>query len=291
MLIGMNAMGLTLDQIQFYKENGYLVVENVVPETELARLRTIIEEFKMRSRGVAASDEVFDVGPNHSANAPKLRRIKHPVDQHREFDALMRSEKIVDMVADLLGGTVRFDHSKLNFKPTGSVAKVAWHQDWAFYPHTNEDLLAIGVMIEDCTSENGPLKVIPGSHLGPVYDHHLDGMFTGGVQLSDLGAEADKAIELTAKAGSISIHHVRMLHASSENSSGAERPLLLYSYSAVDAVPVFETRDLAEYDSRILRGSPTLAPRMTDVPIRLQYPKQRGADSIFDNQAPMLDAG
>lgn len=92
---------------------------------------------------------------------------------------------------------------------------------------------------------------------------------------------------LTAKAGSISIHHVRTLHASGENRSDRERPLLLFYYAAADAFPMFGDLDLEAFDAKLLRGSPTLAPRMAEVPVRLPFPRAEGADSIFDNQAQM----
>ena len=57
--------------------------------------------------------------------------------------------------------------NKINIKAPEYGAAVEWHQDWAFYPHTNDDLLAIGVALDDCEEENGPLMVIPGSHKGP----------------------------------------------------------------------------------------------------------------------------
>jgi len=37
-------------------------------------------------------------------------------------------------------------------------------QDWAFYPHTNDDVLAIGVLLDDCDLANGPMLVTPGTH-------------------------------------------------------------------------------------------------------------------------------
>jgi phytanoyl-CoA hydroxylase len=79
-------------------------------------------------------------------------------------------------------GTVRFDTGKLNMKSAGFGAPVEWHQDWAFYPHTDGDLAAVGIMPDDCGIENGPMMVIPGSHQGPVYDHHgPDGRFCGAI--------------------------------------------------------------------------------------------------------------
>lgn len=287
-------MALSQQQIDFYKANGYLVIEDAVDAETLTRLRDAIDGFVQRAKDVSSSDEIFDVAPGHSAAEPKLRRVKHPVLRHTEFDRLMRSPALVDTVADLLGGTVRFDHSKLNFKPPSGNAKIEWHQDWAFYPHTNDDMLAVGVMVEDCTPDNGPLKVIPGSHKGPLYDHHEKGVFAGGIRVDRLGSERDKAVELIAKAGSISIHHVRTLHASGENFSSSTRPLLLFSYASVDAFPIFvpgnPLPDLAEFDSRILRGQPTLDARMADVPVRLPLPKAEGEGSIFENQAKLAKA-
>ena len=278
---------MTRDQIEFYAENGYLVIEDAIDAATLRGLRAVIAEFQEEAKHVAASDAVFDVGPSHSAATPELRRIKHPTRRHAAFDALMRSALLVDVAAALLGGTVRFDHAKLNFKPAGGNAGIAWHQDWAFYPHTNDDLLAIGVMVEDCTAENGPLMVIPGSHKGPLHDHHWGGVFTGAITENALGADLDRAVALTARAGSISIHHVRTLHASGENRSASTRPLLLFSYAAVDAFPIFAAPDLAEFDGRILRGEPRLTARVADVPVRLPLPKAAGADSIFDHQAAL----
>lgn len=283
-------MALTPEQASFYADHGYLVIERAIPEDRLTQIRAVIAEFQEHAKYVSRSNEIFDLGPGHSAVTPQIRRLKDPVKRHAVFDDLMRAPEIVDVVEALFGGPVRFDHSKLNFKPPGGHAEIAWHQDWAFYPHTNDDLLAVGVMIEDCTPENGPLMVVPGSHRGPVYDHHQNGVFVGGVPYDEIAAESAKAVSLTAPAGSISLHHVRTLHASSENVSDRERPLLLYSYSAVDAFPVFEKYDLKEYDSRIIRGAPTRIPRIVTNPMRLPLPQVKDADSIFDDQARLRKA-
>ncbi len=277
-------MSLTPEQTRQYERDGFLLIEDVVADATLQTIRNVIEDFRRQSCTARSSNAIFDLGPQHSARTPQLRRLKDPHNRHEVFDRLMQSAAIIDPVTELLGGTCRFDHSKLNFKPSGTAARIEWHQDWAFYPHTNDDILAVGVMIEDCTAENGPLMVIPGSHKGQIYDHHRDGVFVGGVKLQDLNGSEKEAEALTAPAGSISIHHVRTLHASGENTSGRERPLLLYSYTAVDAFPVFEKYDLEQYDRQILRGQPTRTPRCTDVPMRLPLPRLAGADSIFDDQ-------
>lgn len=283
-------MPLCEEQRSFYRQNGYLVIENAIPESRLQPVRTQIAHFIEMSKSVRSHNSMFDLGSGHTAERPAVRRLKQPHRQHPMFDELMRCDEIIDPVAELLGGKVRFDHSKLNFKPANSDASIKWHQDWAFYPHSNDDLLAVGVMIKDCTEDNGPLMVIPGSHKGPIYNHHHNGLFAGGIHDEDIGSLLKTAVTLTAPAGSISIHHVRILHASENNRTNTDRPLLLFSYAAVDAFPVFDTYDIAEFDSRIIRGQPTLEGRMEAVPFRIHYPSVAAEDSIYENQARITQA-
>ncbi len=280
-------MSLDQQQIEFYRENGYLLLERVIDELTLARLRGKIDEFLEASRKVESSNEVYDLDNSHSAAQPRVRRLKDPYLRDPMFKNLAASDAILDPVAQLLGGSVRFDHSKLNFKHPGAAAEIQWHQDWAFYPYTNDDLLAVGVMIEDCTADNGPLMVIPGSHKGPIYDHHHDGVFAGGIDRGEIEHLLDQAVDITAPAGSISLHHVRTLHASRNNQGDTLRPLLLFSYAAVDAFPIFESYDIEEFDSRILRGEPVRAGRMEALPFRIQVPRKAGTDSIYDDQEVM----
>ena len=274
-------------QKEFYRENGYLLIENAIGRDALETVRGQIATFLDQSRGVSQDNDLFELAVGHSPQTPRLNRLKDPAENHPVFWDLMCSDAIVGPVSDLLGGSVRFDHSKLNFKPAGGKTEIHWHQDWAFYPHTNDDLLAVGVMIEDCTDDNGPLMVVPGSHRGPVYDHHQEGCFVGGIRMDDVAAQLKHAVALTAPAGSISIHHVRTLHGSQSNRTDRARPLLLFSYAAVDAFPVFAETDLSDYDQRIIRGEPTLVPRSEAVPMRLPFPRAGGTSSIFVNQSKM----
>ena len=66
-------------------------------------------------------------------------------------------------------------HPHYATRPQNNGGDDDWHQDWSFYPHTNYDLLAVGIYLEDCFDENGPLKVLPRSHKGKLFDHHYDG--------------------------------------------------------------------------------------------------------------------
>ncbi|WP_425403855.1 phytanoyl-CoA dioxygenase family protein [Hwanghaeella sp.] len=276
---------LTEEQVAAYREDGFILVPDVYSTDEIAELNRVTDRFVETSRALTGSDSVFDIGPGHSHAAPKLRRIKNPTLHHPAFDKAMRHPGLIAILQQLLGDALRFDHAKLNIKPVGGGAEIDWHQDWAFYPHTNDDMLAVGVLLGDVGPKSGPLQVVPGSHKGPVLNHHSNGVFCGAIDDAEAEGLAETAVPLTGKAGSVTIHHVRAIHGSEPNTSETARRLLLFSYAAVDAWPLLPKEGIGDFDTRILTGTPTLAPRQIAVPIRIPLPKVEADDSIFDNQS------
>ena len=160
------------------------------------------------NRWTALSSESHQSLPSHiiamtikpaAIMTPRLRRLKTPSLQHPVYDHALRHERILDIVAQLIGPAIRYNGEKLNIKSAAFGSPVQWHQDWAFYPHTNDDLLAVGVALDDMSLENGALMVIPGSQKGPIYDHHQNGMFVGAV--TDRRFRAEGAVAVEVKAG------------------------------------------------------------------------------------------
>ena len=273
---------LRSEQISFYHEQGYLGIENVMSPHEVSELRRVTGEFVERSRQVIENDEVFDLEPGHNPQAPKLRRLKNPAEQHPVYNRALRHSTILDIVAQLIGPSIYTNGNKLNMKSAEFGSPVQWHQDWAFYPHTNDDILAVGVIIDDMRVENGCLHVIPGSHRGRILDHHFEGHFSGAV--TELDFDDSSAVPIELKAGDISIHHVRTLHGSLPNTSQQPRALLLFQYCAGDAWPLVNS-DWQAYCGSFLRGEPTNVPRVTGVPVRLPLPPSKRDGSIYENQS------
>jgi ectoine hydroxylase-related dioxygenase (phytanoyl-CoA dioxygenase family) len=271
--------------VEFYRENGYVVVPDLLDAPMLSAARQVIVEFVEGARGVTGHTEIYDLEPSHRPEAPRVRRIKTPHLHHEIFRRLMRTPAMIEVLTQLLGPDVRLHGSKLNMKAPHYGSPVEWHQDWAFYPHTNDDVLAVGVMLDDCALENGPLMVMPGTHKGPVWDHHADGYFCGAIDPTQCDLDFSKAVPLTGKAGTMSFHHVRLVHGSAQNVSVLSRQLLLYEFSAADAFPVSRpVSDLAAYDANLIAGSGTITPRLTAVPVRMPLPPAPHQGSIYENQ-------
>ncbi len=279
---------LTQAEIETYREIGAIVVPNVLSAEEVAELCRVTDGFVAGARGLTDHTDIYDLEDSHTPKAPRVRRIKAPHLHHPAYARLVRHPRIIAVLQDLWGPDIRFDTAKLNMKSAGFGAAVEWHQDWAFYPHTNDDLAAVGVMMDNMELANGPLLIVPGSHRGSVFDHHADGVFCGAMDPTRSEVDFSSAIPLTGKAGAITVHHVRAVHGSAPNSSTRDRRLLLFQFRAADAWPLLGfPGGIAAFDELMVAGRPTLEPRLAAVPVRLPLPPAAHQGSIYENQKGM----
>ena len=276
---------LTDAAVATYRHDGFVVVPDVFSAAEIDELRRVTDEFVAGAARVIANDEIYDLEDSHSPQAPRVRRLKAPHLHHPTYFRASRRQEIVAILKDLWG-SVRFDTGKLNMKSAGYGAPVEWHQDWAFYPHTNDDLAAVGIMLDDVDDENGPMLVVPGSHTGPIYDHHgPNDRFCGAIDPARCDIDLSRARPCLGKAGSVTVHHVRAVHGSATNSSGRERRFLLFQYRAADAWPLLGfAAGIEKFNELLLAGQPTLEPRLAPVPVRLPLPPAEHEGSIYENQ-------
>jgi phytanoyl-CoA hydroxylase len=94
---------------------------------------------------------------------------------------------------------------------------------------------------------------------------------------------------LAGTAGSMTIHHVRMVHGSALNTSARPRRLLLFQYTAVDAFPILGIPNWEKFNTNIVTGEPTMAPRLTPVPVRIPLPVAPFEGSIYENQRTLAN--
>jgi ectoine hydroxylase-related dioxygenase (phytanoyl-CoA dioxygenase family) len=276
---------LSRQQIDEYHAVGAIVVPGLLDRKGVARMNAALAGLVERSRAVTAHDDIYDLEPGHTREQPRVRRIKKPHLVDPVFDEFMRSETLLAVVRQLLGPSVRLYGSKLNLKAPGFGSPVEWHQDWAFYPHTNDDVLAVGVMLDDTSVENGAMYVMPGTHRGPTHDHHgPDGRFCGAMDPDACGLDFSQAIPCEGPAGSCSFHHVRSVHGSAQNVSNRARGLVLYEMAAGDAFPLLGVGEYEDFRRRLLCGEQTIVPRIRETPVRLPLPPALNQGSIYENQ-------
>ena len=285
---------LTPEQKRRYDEDGFTIVEDVVTPDQLARLQSVTRALIDASREVTQSNELYDLDTGHGPETPRLTRIKLPHQRDPIYHEVLTASGVTEVLKGLLGPDVLLQTSKLNTKAPGGGAAVEWHQDWAFYPHTNDDMLAVGLMLEDVDEANGPLMAIPGTHKGPVLEHFGNGVFCGAIDPDDPLFERDRAATLTGRAGSMTVHHARTLHGSAPNRSDRARMILFFECHAADAWPLLgsnsyihslgQARFWEDLQKRLVTGEICLTPRLEPVPVRMPLPPAQDTSSLFAMQ-------
>ncbi len=267
-----------------FERDGFTVLHDQLPRAWLDELRTTTDQLQATAPDDAVQARYLDWEPQPDAQGrPQLQRIRKPHEVHPFFDRLARADFILDAVEALIGPDIRLHHSKINIKAPHVGSPLEWHQDWAFIPHTHPGMAIVSICLDTCAEVNGPIRFIPGSHRGPLHDHHNDGVFFGAI---DPGAlDLGSAVHATGEAGMVSIHHPFTVHGSGFNQGTHDRRILFYEYAAADAWPLFYGVQWSEYNRRIVRGQASIAARLEAVPVRLPYPTAtEGQGKIYDQQ-------
>ena len=283
-------MTLTEGQIAAFHRDGVLTVENAVTPAELAALRADFAGWVEQSRGETKPYGAgldgrarFDMEPGHSAAKPALRRINAPTEISEAYLAVMAGSRMTAMVADLIGPNVKHHHNKINSKLPGAATSVSWHQDFPFTPHTNDDLITALLMVDEVTEENGPLEVVPGTHVGEIHSLWHDGVFTGAIDKDEAAKMQAASVKCFGPAGSVCLMHTRLAHGSAPNLSSSPRTLFIAVYSAADAMPCCPNPVPNVHEGLIVAGTDPRTVRATPYEMRVpEFPK--GA-SFFSQQA------
>ena len=286
---------ISKEQVDDFRRNGVLVAEGAVDSRQLAGLREILAGWVEESRthdapfGEPTADgrARFDLAPEHTAEVPALRRVNNPSEIDDMYMEVMRDSAMTDMVAALIGPDVKHHHCKINLKLPGTHTEVRFHQDFAYTPHTNDDMVTALLMLDDMTAENGCLMVVPGSHRGPMYSLFDGERFTGFIDSGEERKLREREEPILGRAGSVCLMHTRLAHGSAPNRSPSPRGLYICVYSAADAFPIARNPMPNRNESMVVRGRATRRARLSDAVIEL--PEQPVRTSFFAVQEEASD--
>ena len=191
----------------FYREHGYVAPFRALGTDETAAMRASLDAFEA-ARG-------FSAGDIHMKG-------------HLCFTwshAVAARPEILDVVEELIGPDMLIFASKFWIKPAQSGRFVSWHQDSAYFGLDPHELAAVWIALTDSNRDNGCLRVMPGSHRGPVHWHSEapdeDNLLGRGQTIE--GLDESRAVDLELREGEFSIHHERTAHGSLPNRTDRPR--------------------------------------------------------------------
>lgn len=225
---------LSDEQLAAYERDGYVVVEDLLPEAEVAALRERVREYTHGGRplaGIVAQVE------------PRVQRgelqVEHPGDGIRKLDRLVQeddlfrrlglNEGIVGIVAQILGPDLKLFRNSLMLKPPEVGSQKGMHQDSPYWPIEPMALCSCWFALDDATPENGCMAVIPGGHRrGPLPHVHVTDDFV----VDPACCDPAEGVLAPVRAGGGLFFHSLLPHATAPNRSRKWRRAIALSYMA-----------------------------------------------------------
>lgn len=232
-----------------FGDDGYIVREGLLGAAEINELTTAVEAV---ATAVVTRAQRDGAGPTATladghrlqlssrtaiqwewSNGSQAIRLLEPCDHlHPAFAELFSDSRLAGPAREELSGPVDPFTSKMNLKRAQEGSEFPWHQDYPYWyvaaGEAAQDVVTAIVFLDDATSDNGALRVLPGSHRnGPVRRDPNDPTRF----LTDAAAiDLDREIVLEVPAGSVVWFGAFLVHRSSPNTSGRHRRALLPSW-------------------------------------------------------------
>jgi phytanoyl-CoA hydroxylase len=233
---------MTPEQIDHYREHGYVVLRRLFEASEMApwtgRLLALVRGEAPRCEGMVVMRDVMVVKGAVRPDSPEAAIAKL---QDFDGDPVLRTysehPKLLDAIAPITGEHVVVIHNMLINKPPDVDGRHPLHQDLLYFPFRPADrIIASWTALEPIARENGCLAVVPGSHKGELLRHeNPDWEFVNLAYFgaAGVGAHPDR-VHLEMQPGDTVFFHPLLLHGSGRNRSRGFRRAISSHYAAAD---------------------------------------------------------
>lgn len=226
---------LSNDIVEAYKRDGYYFPIRVMPEQQAIAYRKRLEAHEAQ------------------AGEPLQGNLRHKT--HLLFtwaDELVHHPAILDVVEDVIGPDILCWTTNFFIKEPHSPGFVSWHQDSTYWGLDPDDVITAWIALSESTPESGCMKVIPGTHTETQLPHvdtfHENNLLSRGQEIA-VEVDRSKAVDIVLKPGEISLHHIKLVHASDANNADYRRVGLAIRY-----IPTYVRQTKIRDSATLVRG-------------------------------------
>jgi chlorinating enzyme len=209
---------LTPEEAGKYNQDGFHFPVRVMSEDEARTYRAKLEAFEADQGGYLTGRK-----------RQKLYLVL------TWMNDLVRHPRILDAVEDILGPDILCWQAGFFIKEPQSKGFVSWHQDSTYWGLSKPDVTTAWLALSPATLESGAMQVAAGTHSGDQLPHEdtfdPNNLLTRGQKVST-EFDHSRQIDMVLQPGEISLHHVRLAHASQPNVTDDRRIGLAIRYVA-----------------------------------------------------------
>lgn len=201
--------------VEQYEKDGYLIFPDVLDEDLMQEAKEHVDWLIRKNPGLRPEN----LHTNLLHDDPFWLR-------------LVSDDRLLDIAEAFVGPDIALFASHYICKPAFSGQPVLWHQDGSYWPLDPMKVVTLWLAVDDSTTENGCLRVIPGTHKLQLQE--MKGNFDVdnvlGSEIEKKYVDESKAVDIVLKSGSVSIHHPNIIHGSKANRSEHRRCGLTIRY-------------------------------------------------------------
>ena len=209
-----------------FREDGFFVLESVVPQNDLDALRGECQRFIDERDREMDRLGVDTIDLDHRGS----RYFVHAYGKSEAAERFLRSDLMKEVARTALGDTVYLFNEQYVVKAAERGMKFGWHQDSGFIPSEHRPYLTCWIPLDDVTEANGTVYLLPFSRAGTrdVVEHVHD------PETNDLVGYFgdDRGDPVTVPAGSIACFSSTLFHRSGANTTDSVRRVYLAQYSS-----------------------------------------------------------
>jgi ectoine hydroxylase-related dioxygenase (phytanoyl-CoA dioxygenase family) len=215
---------LSDEQIAHYHREGYLALDAITTQEEVAWLREIYDRLFAQRAGREVGDQFDLAGTDEEGQEAALPQILGPAKYAPELRQGLFRANALAVARQLLGPEAQPQGEHAILKPARTGAATPWHQDEAYWSAALEyNAMSIWIPLQPATLENGCMQFVPGSNQLEIVPHHSinhDPRIHG---LEVDAAHTEGAVACPLPAGGATIHSNRTLHYTGPNRSDQPR--------------------------------------------------------------------
>jgi ectoine hydroxylase-related dioxygenase (phytanoyl-CoA dioxygenase family) len=223
----------TQEQVACFEEQGYLVIEDLIPPDWLHAIQC--ETTDLHEQMAENPPSGVHVSWEHEVDPSIRRKIKQLM--HAEvispaLNRLVRSAEVLDVIEALMSPDISFYHCKLLMKAAGDGTITPWHQDYSYWVDADNRPLMMNCMlqIDASTAENGCLQVVPGSQRKGLMKHDRENK-PFGLYLPGYFQPREDAVPVPLATGSAVFFGPLIIHGSDANHSDQDRRAVTVAYN------------------------------------------------------------
>ncbi|MBI4551437.1 MAG: phytanoyl-CoA dioxygenase family protein [Candidatus Latescibacteria bacterium] len=213
---------LTDEQIERYRTNGFLVIEQCLDTDELEEWRRCTDEAVAQRLGGSIHFLTNQMDPDNFY-AQVFTQCLRLADTHEGMHKLIFDPRLGRMGATLTGiDGIRVWHDQALIKPPHGNP-TAWHLDDPYWSFDSPNAISVWVALDDATLANGCLWYLPGTHKTARYENVGIGPNLGDLFKVYPDWRTLEPVPCPCPAGSIVWHNGLTAHAAGANMTTKSR--------------------------------------------------------------------